>query len=134
MAKSTLLKEPFVHDEKFIEEIAAMPMPTKIEEKEADKIQNDVKSGQENLRAELIKPFLDKLNYRLYLIEQAYTASDEIKEMGNLYHKSAMPDTATLDKVMRYSTTLNNQLSKTIGELRHIIKERKAAEKTIANK
>lgn len=133
VGSSTLLKTPFINDEKLIEEVSAIPIPTKKEMKEVEKKQKDNKADQENLHAELIEPFLHKLNYRLYVIEQAYTASDEIIETGRLYRKSAMPEAATMDKVMRYSTTLSNQLSKAIGELRQIIKERKAAEKTIVD-
>ena len=53
--------------------------------------------------------------------------NSEIDNLKELHLQSAMPDHASMDRFMRYSTTLSNQLSKAIGELRHIIKERKAA-------
>ena len=34
--------------------------------------------------------------------------------------EAAMPDTETMDKLMRYQTSLNNQLSKMMGELIHL--------------
>lgn len=50
---------------------------------------------------------------------------EESKEVGG---NAAMPSEAQMNQIIRYSTTLNNQLSKAIGELRLVIKQRKNEE------
>lgn len=44
---------------------------------------------------------------------------------------AAMPSEAQMNQIIRYSTTLNNQLSKAVGELRLVIKERKNEEASL---
>lgn len=81
--------------------------------------------------AEQLQTFLEKLGHKLMTTNIADWIDTEIDNLKELHLQAAMPEPATMDRFMRYSTTLSNQLSKAIGELRHIIKERKLSEKTI---
>lgn len=51
-----------------------------------------------------------------------------IEEHQEVDAHTAIPSDAQMNQSIRYSTTLNNQLSKAIGELRLVIKERKEEE------
>ena len=81
------------------------------------------------ISSDVLRDFLVKLFDKLRAINLAAWVAGEFENLRELHMQSAMPEPATMDRYMRYSTTLSNQLSKAIGELRHIIKERKSAEK-----
>lgn len=81
--------------------------------------------------AEQLQTFLEKLGHKLMTTNISDWIDTEIDNLKELHLQAAMPEPATMDRFMRYSTTLSNQLSKAIGELRHIIKERKLSEKKI---
>ncbi|AKO66317.1 hypothetical protein VI33_06545 [Methylophilales bacterium MBRS-H7] len=53
--------------------------------------------------------------------QQAYPIHQEIindyQKLLPLMQEASLPDLDTYDKLMRYQTSLNNQLSKQIGEL-----------------
>lgn len=55
---------------------------------------------------------------------QVNTAIEQFEIRTDLLENSALPDGQTLDRIMRYRTTLERQFSKTLGELLHLIKMR----------
>jgi len=57
--------------------------------------------------------------------------TDQIEKAQEVDGNAAMPSEAQMNQIIRYSTTLNNQLSKAIGELRLVIKERKNEEASL---
>ena len=125
----TLLQPPNIDDEKFIDEITVIPELSDEEIKITEKKKFD-QEGSIDFR--LIQPFLRRLYNRLIAMGNALEIHHEIQETGEIYSKVAMPDSGTMDKLLRYSTAANKQLSKLIGELRHIIKERKQSEQAIS--
>jgi len=88
----------------------------------------------QEISSNVLRAFLAKLFDKLRAIKLAAWVAGEFDNLRKLHIQSAMPESAAMDRYMRYSTTLNNQLSKAIGELRHIIKERKAEERTLSDK
>lgn len=127
---ATLLKVPHSEQDNYVAKIVSMNPPTAEEELEIFK-QSEVVSSE--IPAELLQSFLEKLYHKLMTLNLAAWIDSEFENLKELHLHSAMPDPATMDRFMRYSTALNNQLSKAIGELRHIIKERKAEEKLLAD-
>ena len=81
-----------------------------------------------------LQKFIELIYDNMLIISIGELTASHFEQTQAQYLQAAMPDPANMDRFMRYSTTLSNQLSKAIGELRHIIRERKAAEKTITNK
>lgn len=81
-----------------------------------------------------IKKFTELLYKKMISLLNLKNIATHFEQTLVQHTQAAMPDLATMDRFMRYSTTLGNQHSKATGELRHIIKERKAAEKTITDK
>ena len=127
---SDFFKAPHYEQEKLASRIVAMDKITKEECLQVIKEKNV--DPRPNIEEEL-QPFLEKLFRKLLNLNVAAWIDSEYDNLKELHLQTAMPDPATMDRFMRYSTTLSNQLSKAFGELRHIIKERKAAEKTITN-
>lgn len=69
---------------------------------------------------EYIKDLLKTIRRRMLL----NILIDNYEQRSELLKTTALPDTATLDRINRYRTTLERQFSKTLGELLHIIKIR----------
>jgi hypothetical protein len=125
---SELFKTPYPERNKIFSKIADMTFFSDEEQLEISK-QSDVVPSE--IPAEQLQTFLEKLGHKLMTTNIADWIDTEIDNLKELHLQAAMPEPATMDRFMRYSTTLSNQLSKAIGELRHIIKERKLSEKTI---
>ena len=54
-----------------------------------------------------------------------------IEERQEIDAHTALPNDAQMNQIIRQRTPLNNQLSKAIGELRHVIAERKKEESSV---
>jgi hypothetical protein len=65
-----------------------------------------------------IKAFLNELYIRFSKDIDLAIADYKIDELREVRGHTAMPDNDTMDRLIRHSTALNNQLSKAIGELR----------------
>ena len=66
---------------------------------------------------------LDKLHRKLNIL----SFLDERKRRMQLLTDSAMPNSDEMDRLMRYQTSMDRQLSKALGELLVVIDRRKTA-------
>lgn len=124
---SELFNLPFAEQDSFISKMATT-MSFEYKREQLNSITPHTEDLQE-ISSDVLRAFLGKLFDKLRAINLAAWVAGEFDSLRELHMQSAMPEPATMDRYMRYSTTLSNQLSKAIGELRHIIKERQSAEK-----
>ncbi len=94
----------------------------------------EIEINEHEISSNALQRFIDLIYKKILTISVAALTASHFEQTKEQYLQAAMPDPTNMDRFMRYSTNLSNQLSKAIGELRHIIKERKAAEITITDK
>ena len=75
-----------------------------------------------------VEEFFHKLAEKLNLQTIGATIHPIIQRATEIQNQAAFPDTKTLETIARHSTATNNQFSKALAELRHVVEERRRQE------
>lgn len=75
-----------------------------------------------------VEEFLHKLGTKLNIQAIGLTIHPIIQQAIQLQNNAALPDNKTLETIARHSTSANNQFSKALAELRHVVEERRRRE------
>lgn len=80
-------------------------------------IESSLKDEVKKLSLDDVRALIEVIQRDLMKAIESETKIKEFREMLPIMQQANLPNLEVLDKLMRYQTSLNNQLSKQMGEL-----------------